>query len=118
MTSLTTLWTIENIVKIEESGQGPQTGSRKPSLCRTSAQRTGVHVWLDGPFRAEMMDFMTVRHSNNDVLDDAVHDRNPYERDRGSIRALKQGPGNPPSAGQVPETPAFMVLSLSYIVLK
>ena len=89
MTSLTTLWTIETIVKKEESGQGPQTESRKPSLCRTSAQRTGVHVWLDGPFRAEMMDFMTVRHSNNDVLDDAVDNRLRVEQDRRALGALK-----------------------------
>ena len=61
---------------------------------------------------------MTVRHSNNDVLDDAVHDRNPYEQDRRATRALKQGLRNPPSAGQVPEQPCSMILSLSYIVLK
>ena len=44
---------------------------------------------------------MTVRHSNNDVLDDAVHDRKPYEQDRRAVRALKQGLGNPPSEGGV-----------------
>ena len=65
-----------------------------------------------------MMDFMTVRHSNNDVLDDAVDNRQRVEQDRRAIRALKKGLGDPPSAGQVPRQPAFMIRYLSYIVLK
>ena len=62
-------------LKKEASGQGPQTGPREPSLGRTSAQTAGVHDSLAELFRTEMMDFMTVRHSNNDVLDDAVDNR-------------------------------------------
>ena len=62
------------------------------------------HDSLSELYRPEMIDFMTARHSNNDVLDDAVHDRNPYEQDRRAARALEQGLGNPPSAGQVPES--------------
>ena len=47
------------------------------------------------------MDFMTVRHSTNDVLDGAVDNRQHVEQDRRAIRALKQGLGNSPSDGGV-----------------
>ena len=40
-------------------------------------------------YRPEMMDFMTVRHSNNDVLDDAEDTHKHMEQDRRAIRALK-----------------------------
>ena len=36
-----------------------------------------------------MMGFMTVRHINNDVLDDAVDNRQRVERDFRALRALK-----------------------------
>ena len=65
-----------------------------------------------------MTDLMTVRHSNNDVLDDAVHDRKPYEQDRRAVRALEQGLGNPPSAGQVPRENCPNFILVAVFVLK
>ena len=58
-------------------------------------------------FSAEMMDLMTIRHSNNDVLDDAKENRKRCEKKKRAVRALKQGLGNPPSAGQVPKNHSF-----------
>ena len=65
-----------------------------------------------------MMDFMTVRHSNNDVLDDAVDNRKHCTENRRAVRALKLGLESPPFVGQVPREPAFMFGSMGHFVLK
>ena len=54
-----------------------------------------VSVW-EAHIRPEV--FVALRHSNNDVLGDAVDNRQRVEQDRRAVRALKQGLGNPPSS--------------------
>ena len=61
---------------------------------------------------------MTIRHSTNNVLDAAVDDHEWWEQDRRAVRALKQGLGNPPSAGRVMREEARFFLRGAVSVLK
>ena len=61
---------------------------------------------------------MTVRHSKNDVLGDAVENRKHCKENRRAVRALKQGLESPPSAGQVPREPFCEILLAAVFVLK
>ena len=73
-------------------------GFRKPSLCRTSVERTALQNSSRSRFRAEIMDYVTVRHSTNGVIDDAVENRKHCTENRRAARALEQGLERPPSA--------------------
>ena len=93
-------------------------GFRKPSLSRTSAERTALQNSSRSRFRVEIMDFMIVRHRENDVLDDAVEIKKYCTENRRVVKTLKQGLENHFSAGQVPREPLCKILLAAVFVLK